>query len=550
MIEKSQSINSNYAFGNPQIRKSLLYNADKGVKVSPSTPKDVYESSGTSKSESYVILPPKDLANAEKGAIYKAVERDFKKFNVTVNDRLPLIGGFVANLDDKTKEKLVKAGYYVFQDEYRSWIPTPPDQKMDTAESIDTFTDVKTEKLEERPKLKAPRFDTPLTRKYTGKGVTIAIIDTGIYPHPDFTYPENRILAFVDFVNGKKIPYDDNGHGTHVAGDAVGSGKMSGGVYKGLAPEANIVALKALAGSGGGRTSNIIKAITWCIQNKDKYNIRVINMSLGHPARKDFENDPVNQAVKKAYEAGIVVVAAAGNEGPDPRTIGTPGDSPYALTVGAADDRNTKDPSDDKITNFSSRGPTPGGLIKPDVVAPGEAIIAPMSPGTEAEEHARKYTYLHRTMKWFYSMPDEMLVRVPTESLKMLGLSDATIERWHSSPEQARKEIRRIFSATERRPIELEAYVGMPGTSMASPIAAGMVLEMIQANPDLTPDDVFNIVKMTADKLPGDLPATEQGHGMIDPDESIRKALELKEGKLKLPPYKPETLKQEGVDRK
>lgn len=538
MIDKTHGPGQSY----PVTQKPIFQQSKPDKKTDPGTiTRDTYHAS-TQKTNQYVIIPPKELAEKGKSGIYKVVERDLKKHKVSIDQHLPLIGGYTANIDEKTRQKLIEAGYYVFVDEEKNWLPRKPWEKppTDDVSGVEKAPDKAEEStaLKERAKLTRPRFDTPLTRKYTGKNSTIAIIDTGIYPHPDFIQPENRILEFVDFVNGKKVPYDDNGHGTHVAGDAAGSGKMSNGLYKGPAPDAKIVALKALAGKGGGKTSDIIKAITWCIQNKDKYNIRVINMSLGHTAQADYQNDPVNQAVKKAYESGIVVVSAAGNEGPDPKTIACPGDSPYAITVGAVDDMNTPDPGDDIITDFSSRGPTAGGLTKPDLVAPGEAIISTMVPGSDSEKNARRYTNIKETMKWMYKMPDEALMRIPRQSLKLIGLADSTIQRWQSSPEQARKEIKRIFNATQSLPMEKEAYVGMPGTSMAAPIVAGVVAQMLEANPDLTPGQVSQILKMTANKLPGDLPPSIQGMGMVDPHEAIQKALDVKNGKLCLIPPK------------
>ena len=509
---------------------------------------DSFRSDSSGKSN-YIILPPKGPRSlGGTGAIFKAGEHKLKAMNVKVEEKLPIIGGYVASLDDQKKDELAQAGYIVFEDKVEQWLPGDPVAKAladDGAGKADK-ADAPVE-LKERPKMDGPRFDTPLTRKYQGQGTTIAVIDSGLYPHPDFTTPENRILGFVDFVNGKKVPYDDNGHGTHVAGDAAGSGMMSEGLHKGMAPKANLIGLKALSGSGSGKTSDIIKAIQWCIQNKDKYNIRVINMSLGHTAQADYQHDPTDIAVKKAYEAGIVVVAAAGNEGPGPKTVAAPGDSPHAITVGAADDNNTvKDPSDDKVTDFSSRGPTPGGLMKPDILAPGEAIISTFSPGTESS--SRRSNNLNQTLKWLWSMPDEALMRVPEENLKLYGFADTTIDRWFKSPKQARKEIARIFKAVQKTPIVDEAYVGMPGTSMASPIVAGVVAQMFSANPDLKPGQVSQILKMTADKLPGDVPKTDQGHGMVDPDEAIQKALDVKEGKLEIIPQKikwPKTKKQD-----
>jgi len=513
--------------------------------------KDTF-SRGEQKKNQYVIIPPKKMAEeSQRGGIFKAAERRLKKYNVKVQDKLPIIGGYVANLDDKTKEKLVKDGYYVFIDEQKNWLPKDPVESRlsepGKLEEVDKPEKEEDLSLVDRPKLEGPRFDTPLTRKYQGEGVTIAVIDTGIYPHPDLITPNNRIIGFVDFVNGKKIPYDDGGHGTHVAGDAAGSGMMSDGLYRGPAPKANLIGLKALAGKGGGKTSDVIKSIEWCIRNKDKHNIRIINMSLGHTADVEYWNDPTNQAVKKAFEAGIVVVAAAGNEGPDPKTIGAPGDCPYAISVGAADDNNTRTPLDDTITDFSSRGPTPGGLMKPDIVAPGEAIISTYSPGTESSNI--RCDRLQDTLKWLASMPDEALMRVPDASLKLYGFADSTIERWKSSPKQARREIKRIFEATKSSPMVDNTYVGMPGTSMAAPIVSGVVAQMLSANPDLKPYEVMEILKMTADKMK-DLKPEEQGKGMVDPNEAIEKSLMVKNGELEIkPPEFPWGPKEEVAEK-
>ncbi len=209
----------------------------------------------------------------------------------------------------------------------------------------------------------------------TGKGVTVAILDTGIAPHNDV---KDRIIGFHDVINGRREAYDDQGHGTHVAGIVAGNGSNSGGLYKGAAPEASLVGIKVLSGSGRGSLSGIIRGIQWAIRNKDRYQIKVLNMSLGARVREGYKNDPIAQAVKAAHEAGITVVVAAGNSGSRPETIGTPAHSPFALTVGADDDRGTRTLADDRVASFSSRGPTPvDGLTKPDVVAPGVRITAP-----------------------------------------------------------------------------------------------------------------------------------------------------------------------------
>ncbi|AIS51752.1 serine protease AprX [Thermoanaerobacter kivui] len=212
---------------------------------------------------------------------------------------------------------------------------------------------------------------------YTGKGVTIAFLDTGIYPHPDFTKPKNRIVAFYDVVNGKKQPYDDNGHGTHVAGDAAGNGYASNGKYKGVAPEANIVAVKVLDAYGKGLSSDILAGMQWVLDNKDKYNIRIVSLSIGETPSLPTFLDPLVRGVDTLWKHGIVVTVAAGNSGPNYNTITSPGTSRNAITVGAVDDKRTSDISDDEIAQFSGRGSP--YLYKPDIVAPGVKIISTAS---------------------------------------------------------------------------------------------------------------------------------------------------------------------------
>jgi serine protease AprX len=172
---------------------------------------------------------------------------------------------------------------------------------------------------------------------WKGRGVTIAILDTGIFPHPDLTQPRNRIIAFKDFVNGRKKPYDDNGHGTHCAGDAAGNGHQSHGKYRGPAPEAKLVGVKVLDKFGMGYDSRIIQGIQWCLDHRKRYGIHVLSLSLGAKAKVPCSKDPLCQAVGKAWQRGLVVTVSAGNSGPKAKTIESPGISPSVITVGATD---------------------------------------------------------------------------------------------------------------------------------------------------------------------------------------------------------------------
>jgi len=215
---------------------------------------------------------------------------------------------------------------------------------------------------------------------FTGKDVTVAVIDTGISPHADLIYPENRIVGWKDLVNDRSTPYDDNGHGTHVSGIIAGNGTASRGKYIGMAPEVKLVGVKVLDKEGSGNTSDVISGLEWCIQNQKDYNIKAVNLSLGSDAHASHQEDPLCRAVAAAWNSGMVVCIAAGNSGPDLRTINTPGITPSAITVGNLDDQGTVDVSDDIISDSSSRGPTIDNSVKPDLLAPGTNIMS-LRPG-------------------------------------------------------------------------------------------------------------------------------------------------------------------------
>lgn len=210
---------------------------------------------------------------------------------------------------------------------------------------------------------------------FTGKGTCVCVLDSGIAPHPDFG---NRIIAFKDCVNGRDdVPYDDCGHGTHCAGIVAGDGTNSGGKNVGVAPEANIVGVKVLDACGQGSTSQIIHGIQWAITHKGKYGIDVLSISLGRPIERTRFLDPMTMACQVAEKFGLTVVISAGNEGPDPGTVASPGNAPDAITVGALDDGGTETTDDDWPAYFSSCGPTKfDHLEKPDIMAPGVDIIS------------------------------------------------------------------------------------------------------------------------------------------------------------------------------
>lgn len=296
---------------------------------------------------------------------------------------------------------------------------------------------------------------------FTGKGVTVAVVDTGIHPHPDFTLPRNRIVGFFDVVSGRQEPYDDNGHGTHVAGIVAGNGFSSGGRFRGIAPEASLVGVKVLDRTGSGRLSDVIAGVEWCVTNRQRLGMRIINLSLGAPTVGSWRDDPLAMAVGAAWEAGLVVCCAAGNGGPDPSTIVTPGIHPAVITVGAADDRDTPDASDDGVAPFSSRGPTADGDVKPDVVLPGVNITSAVPPGS-----------------WLF-----------------------------------------------RRDGRRASYATLSGTSMASPMGAGLAALILEKDPSATPPQVKARL-MAAGRDLGE-PPNVQGKGEPDGYRAVVAAVQM-----------------------
>lgn len=209
-------------------------------------------------------------------------------------------------------------------------------------------------------------------RKYTGKGIGVAVLDTGIFPHIDFG---RRILAFCDFTEGKSGPYDDNGHGTHVSGILGGDGTASQGRYKGAAPGCGIVALKVLDRFGNGSREDVLQAFQRIEDFGKIYNIRIVNISVGTTSRSMNEQTDLLAGVEQLWDKGFTVVAAAGNQGPGDGTVTAPGSSRKIITVGSSDLLTGR-------TAISGRGPTFECVCKPDLVAPGNHVLA-CAPGAD-----------------------------------------------------------------------------------------------------------------------------------------------------------------------
>ncbi|MDQ7824605.1 MAG: S8 family peptidase [Candidatus Eremiobacteraeota bacterium] len=336
---------------------------EKGEKASsdPLDQLDLTRLQGKEKIE--LIIESGDKASLDK--IKKAIVEQNPQNKIKAD--LPLINAFSVELAPDSLGVLpelskITGDVSVFLDG-RITIPDPIIEKPG---EVGALMDVAT---------KTMNLDKVWERGFTGKDVVICVIDTGIAPHPDL---KEKIIGFQDMVAGKTEAYDDQGHGTHCSGIAAGTGQASeNGKFKGAAPDAKLVGVKVLDGNGSGSFTDVIKGIQWAVENKDKYKINVISMSLGGPVSQSAKKDPVAQAVEKAVEAGIITVVAAGNSGPGKETIGTPANAEHVITVGALDDKGTVEREDDGIAYFSSRGPTKyDKLVKPDIVTPGVKITA------------------------------------------------------------------------------------------------------------------------------------------------------------------------------
>lgn len=233
-----------------------------------------------------------------------------------------------------------------------------------------------------------------------GDGVTIGFLDTGLDQLQGTSsglglstdlFGNDKFWGTYDAINNNISNYsnEENGHGTHVASIAGNADYDVYGKVYGVAPNAALVGIKAFDAEGKATYADVIRGIDWALQVKDQINLRVLNMSFSGPARSYYWEDPLNQAVMKAWQAGIVVVASAGNSGPDPMTIGVPGNVPYIITVGAMTDNYTASyPSDDKVASFSAAGPTVEGFVKPEIVAPGGHLSGLMAFDTQiVQEH-------------------------------------------------------------------------------------------------------------------------------------------------------------------
>jgi serine protease AprX len=353
--------------------------------------------------------------------------------------------------------------------------------------------------------------------RFRGRGVTIAFLDAGFFAHPDLTQPRDRIVRYVDVTSGRggredlDRPQESSWHGMMTSVVACGNGWLSGGFYRGVASEARVVLVKC---GEGGRVphDHIRRGLEWVLRNRRRYGIRLVNVSVGGDYEESYLVDALSQAAERATLAGLFVCAAAGNKGHEPgHPVLPPASAPSVLTVGALDDHNRL-----AFAGYgpyhSSYGPTVDGLQKPEVIAPGIFIAAPILPGTRAAAQAALLARLDRAR-------DGDLANLLAANAGV----DPVLDAARASPPA---HIREVVRARIRENNVISGdYKHVDGTSFAAPIVCSVAAQMIEANPALGPQALKRLLIASARRL-GGVNVDRQGWGAIDPEKAVLTALE------------------------
>ncbi len=343
---------------------------------------------------------------------------------------------------------------------------------------------------------------------YAGRSVTIAFLDSGFYPHPDIA---DRVIAFHDIHNTGQAytdivePKGHHWHGTQTVVSCAGDGRLSDGIYHGLAHEAELVLVKV---SENGRISDdsIEKGLRWILENREKYNIQILNMSLGGDIDAATSQSRINQLAEELVSLGVVITVAAGNSA-ETRSI-PPANSPSVITVGGYSDQNRFNSNEFELYH-SSFGVTADGIVKPEITAPAMFVAAPILPETEDYRIAE-------TLSMLAAAPDYSFRTLVEEFWKDAGLDSEVL----NIDDEASRKI--VAYAVHRRKIVATHYSHVDGTSFASPITASVVAQMLEANPNLSPAAIKNILVTTAERIKTGS-AIRQGFGVIN----ARRAVEL-----------------------
>ena len=353
--------------------------------------------------------------------------------------------------------------------------------------------------------------------RFTGRGIVIAFLDSGFYAHPDLTTPRNRIVAYHSI-----IPHDASSlegadvaswHGMMTSVVACGNGALSGGLYRGLASEASLVLVK-ISDAGRIPERNIRRGLEWVLANRERYGIRIVNISAGGDREASYLHNALSKTVERAVRAGLVVVCAVGNAGLQPNhPVYPPASAPSCIAVGGLDDQNSPDRARRGIYR-SSYGPTIDGLQKPEVIAPGIWVAAPILPRTPTAAEAELYA---------------MLDRASDDELRAIIERNAEVDRELFEARTLPAYLLRQLIAIKLREGNVinEHYKHVDGTSFAAPIVTSLVACMLEANPTLTPQQVKRILIDTAERVPT-VEVDRQGWGVIAPRRAIEAALALR----------------------
>ncbi len=352
--------------------------------------------------------------------------------------------------------------------------------------------------------------------RYSGRGVTIAFLDSGFYAHPDLITPRNRIVAYNDVLSHRTwrntLPEPDasSWHGMMTSVVCAGNGALSGGRYKGLAHEADVVLVK-VGSMSRVRHDDIRAGLQWVLANHRKYDIRVVNISAGGDYEASYLTDALSQSAEECVRAGMTVICAAGNSPSTP--VLPPASAPAVLSIGGFDDNHNAKPGARGLYH-SSFGPTIDGLQKPEVIAPAIWVAAPILPGTPTAAQAAFLDSLAEAS-------DEQLYRVLDDNRGVDQELDTARSRepYH---------IRNIVALKRRSEKLVSAhYKHVDGTSFAAPIVTSIVAQMLEANPALTPFQIKRILIDTAVRLP-EISTDRQGWGVVQPRGAVARALEKK----------------------
>ena len=386
----------------------------------------------------------------QKTAKEARVENLVARLGGKITVDLSIINGFAAELQAKDIPILAQA------DEVRGVSLDAPVKQTDCSDCTTTG-------LLANSYIKTVRADQGWLKKFQGQGIGVAVVDSGVNMQTDLysIAGVNRIVANATFNNGyNSSQFDNYGHGSHVAGVVGGNGRMSNGMYIGVAPQSSIINVKVSddLNNGAGTAKTVVQGLQWILQNKSTYNIRVVNISINSAVAESYNTNPIDAACEILWLNKIVVVVSAGNNGSG--TLYPPANDPFVITVGATDDKGTAALSDDVMASFSAYGTTSDGFAKPDLVAPGKNIVS------------------------------------------LMGNASDSLNTAHPA---------NIVCANGQC-----VYFRMSGTSTSAPIVAGAVAQLLQYQPSLNPDQVKYRLKATANKSWAGYNATQAGAGYLD----------------------------------